>query len=202
VVFEQETIMADIEVAYDPISVNSGPVSVTVAGLNDIKLAVTEPIETKSALTLSVPDPIKTDSTAKLETDSKFALALPDPIRTESKAALDLQPVVLDQCLRLTLGPLPLTRICLPNRQRIGFTLFGTEIFGVTLDGEAQFLIGEPPKHPQVVATPVGPPPRVHVAHMHVGAGPDDVGRGPHHESARDPVQGPGVIVRLGEQTG
>jgi hypothetical protein len=191
--------MADIEVAYDPISVNSGPITVTVAGLDDIKLAVTEPIETKSALTLSVPEPIKTDANGKLETDSKFALALPDPIRTESKAALDLQPVVLDQCLRLTLGPLPLTHICLPNRQRIGFTLFGTEIFGVTLDGEARFVIGDPPKHPQVVAAPVNHPPRVHVAHMHVDPEPGQAARrGPEHATAPEPVRGPGLVVRLG----
>jgi hypothetical protein len=103
--------MADIDVKFDPISVTTGPTTVTVAGLNDIKIAFTEPIETKSSLTLSVPDTIKTDATAKLTTDSKIAtdskvatdsklaLVLPDPIRTESKAALDLQPVVLDQCL-------------------------------------------------------------------------------------------------------
>ena len=191
--------MADIEVAFDPISVNSGPVTVTVAGLNDIKLAVTEPIETKSSLTLSVPEPIKTDATAKLDTDSKFALALPDPIRTESKAALDLQPVVFDQCLRLTLGPLPLTHICLPNRQRIGFTLFGKEIFGLTLDGEAQFLIGDPPKHPQVVAAPVNHPPRVQVAHMLADPGPHHAapGGGP-PANARRSGDGSGLVVRLG----
>lgn len=191
--------MADIEVAYDPISVNSGPVTVTVAGLDDIKLAVTEPIETKSSLTLSVPEPIRTDATAKLETDSKFALALPDPIRTESKAALDLQPVVLDQCLRLTLGPLPLTHICLPNRQRIGFTLFGKEIFGFTLDGEAQFVIGEPPKHPQVVAAPVNYPPHAHVPNRRGDPGTGQGGPAEaHRTAAHPPHQDPGLVIRLG----
>jgi hypothetical protein len=188
--------MADIEVAYDPISVNSGPVTVTVAGLNDIKLSVTEPIETKSSVSLSIPDPIKVDATAKLDTDNKFALALPDPIRTESRAALDLQPVVLDQCLRLTLGPLPLTHICLPNRQRIGFTLFGKEIFGLTLDGEAQFLIGDPPKHPQVVAAPVNHPPRVHLAHMHADPPPSSAGGAAGDAIRAEP--GAGLVVRLG----
>ena len=192
--------MADIEVAFDPISVNSGPVTVTVAGLNDIKLAVTEPIETKSSLTLSVPEPIKTEAKgtlstdsklatdSKLVTDSKLALALPDPIRTESKAALDLQPVVLDQCLRLTLGPLPLTHICLPNRQRIGFTLFGMEVFGLTLDGEAQFMVGDPPKQPQVVASPVNHPPHAPPVHHEPHASID-------HAAAHS---GSGLVVRLG----
>ena len=133
--------MADVEVTYDPITVNSGPVNVAVTGLNDIKLdaklAVTEPIESK--LTLSVPEPIKaelkSDLQADLTSDGKFAFTIPEPIRTDSKAAIDLQPVVLDQCLRLSLGPLPATRISLPNRQRVGLTLFGVEVLSLTLDG-------------------------------------------------------------------
>ena len=186
--------MADVEIAFDPISVNSGPVTVTVAGLDDIKLAVTEPIETKSSLTLSVPDTIKTDTTASLSipdvvrTDSKFAVSIPDPIRTETKAALDLQPVVVDQCLRLTLGPLPQTHVCLPNRQRIGFTLFGMEVFGLTLDGEAKFVVGDPPKQPQLVAAPVNHPPHAPAMER------------PHHAHS-DPGRehsGSGLVVRLG----
>lgn len=141
--------MADVEVTYDPITVNSGPVNLAVTGLNDIKvdakLAITEPIESK--LTLSVPEPIK----ANLTSDGKFAFTIPEPIRTDSKAAIDLQPVVLDQCLRLSLGPLPATRICLPNRQRVGLTLFGIEVLSLTLDGEAQVLVGPPVKQAHVV---------------------------------------------------
>ena len=198
--------MADIDVKFDPISVTTGPTTVTVAGLNDIKIAFTEPIETKSSLTLSVPDTIKTDATAKLTTDSKIAtdskvatdsrvatdsklaLVLPDPIRTESKAALDLQPVVLDQCLKLSLGALPLTHVCLPNRQRIGFTLFGMEVFGLTLDGETQFVIGDPPKQPQVVAAPVNHPPHASPVHHETHASID-------HAVAHS---GHGLVVRLG----
>ena len=149
--------MADVDVTYDPITVNSGPVTVAVTGLNDIKVdakfAVTEPIESK--LTLSVPEPIKgelkSDLKSDLTSDGKFAFTIPEPIRTDSRAAIDLQPVVLDQCLRLSLGPLPSTRICLPNRQRIGLTLFGVEVLGLTLDGEAQVLVGEPQKQAHVV---------------------------------------------------
>jgi len=147
------TTVADIEIQYDPISINSGPVTVTVDGLNDIKvastLAVTQPIETDSKLTLSIPDTIKTDSSYK--TDSSFVFTIPEPIRTDSKAAIDLQPVVLDQCLRLSLGPLPATRICLPNRQRIGLTVFGVEVIGLTLDGEAQVVVGEPHRQTHIV---------------------------------------------------
>jgi hypothetical protein len=139
--------VADIDVTYDPITVNSGPVTVTVDGLDNIKvdgtLTIPKPIDLDTKLTLSIPDPIKTDT--------KFQFTIPDPIRTDTKSAIDLQPVVLDQCLRLSLGPLPPTRICLPNRQRIGVSLFGVEVFGLTLDGEAQILVGEPHHQTHIV---------------------------------------------------
>lgn len=141
--------MADLEILFDPIAVNS-----TVYGLDNIKvdqtLSVPKPIETKSGLTLSVPDPVKTDA--------KLALSIPDPIKsdikTDSKASIDLQPVVLDQCFRFSLGALPPTLICLPNHQRIGLTLFGVEVFGLTLDGEARVVVGDLPKAPFIVSAP------------------------------------------------
>jgi hypothetical protein len=136
--------LADLEILYDPITVNSGPITVALTGLDNVKvdgnLTVTKPIVTSS--TLSIP---------KLDTDSKFALTIPDPIKTDSKAAIDLQPVVVDQCLRLSLGPLPPTQVCLPNRQRLGLTLFGVEVFGITLEGEARVVVCDLPKQPQVV---------------------------------------------------
>lgn len=191
--------MADVEVTYDPITVNSGPVNVAVTGLNDIKvdakLAVTEPIESK--LTLSVPEPIKaelkSDLQADLTSDGKFAFTIPEPIRTDSKAAIDLQPVVLDQCLRLSLGALPATRICLPNRQRVGLTLFGVEVLSLTLDGEAQVLVGPPLKQAHIVSLgqhQYSDAPKHDHAHHHGG---DD----PRHDGGR--VSGAGLNVRIVE---
>lgn len=140
--------MADIDVSYDPITVNSGPVTIAVDGLDDIKLSIPEPIKTDSVL--RVPDTFKSDG--------QFAFTIPDPIRTDAKAdvraGIDIQPVVLDQCLRLSLGPLPPTRICLPNRQRLGLTVFGVEIFGLTFDGEANILIGPPERQTHIVQRP------------------------------------------------
>ena len=184
--------MADIDIAYDPISINSGPL--TIQGLDNIKLAVTQPIETKSALTLSVPDTIKTDG--KLATDSKVVtdskLVSDSKLVTDSKAAIDLQPVVLDQCLRITLGPLPVTQICFPNRQRIGLTVFGVEVFGLTLDGEAQILVGDPPKPPRLVAAPVNHPPHQVI---HGPGGPPSAP--PARPSSGPPASG-GLVVKLG----
>ena len=184
--------MADLDIHYDPIAVNTGPVTVAVTGLDNVKVdskldtkfAVTQPIETKSALTLSVPDTIKTDG--------KFAFTIPEPIRTEAKAAIDLQPVVVDQCLRLSLGALPPTLICLPNRQRLGLTLFGVEVFGLTLDGESRIVVSDLPKTPHVVMAPAPP----HAAPHHVGQGVDHEpppAATPHHASGGRPF-----VVRLG----
>jgi hypothetical protein len=177
--------VADIEITYDPITVSSGPVTVDVTGLNDIKvdakLAVTQPIETKSSLTLSVPDTVKTDT--------KLTYSIPDPIKTQSSSAIDLQPVVVDQCLRLSLGPLPPTLVCLPNRQHLGLTLFGVEVIGVTLDGEARIVVEDLPKCPYVVSAPA-PAPTAHHGFDELDAAV--------HEFAPQPASRTPFVVRLG----
>ncbi|MFT3976297.1 MAG: hypothetical protein QM688_04170 [Sphingomonas bacterium] len=137
--------MADVEVLYDPISINSGPVTLAVDGLDNIKFTVPQPIRTEN--TLKLPDTFKSDG--------KFAFTIPEPVRIDGKADvsadIDIRPVVLDQCLRLSLAPLPPTRICLPNRQRIGLTVFGIEVFGLTLQGEATIIVGEPERQTHIV---------------------------------------------------
>lgn len=147
------SILADIDINYDPIAINSGPVTIAVAGLDNIKLSIPEPIKTESKYTIAVPETIKSDT--------KFAFSVPEPIRTDTtadgkldinlKSGLDVQPVVVDQCLRLSLGPLPSTYICLPNRQHVGLTLFGVEVFGLTVEGEAKIVVGEPQRQTHVV---------------------------------------------------
>jgi hypothetical protein len=184
--------VADVDVTYDPITVNSGPVTVALSGLNDIKVdakVAVEPVETK--LTLSAPEPIEGKLQADLNSDGKFALTVPEPIRTDSKAAIDLQPVVLDQCLRLSLGPLPPTRICLPNRQRLGLTLFGIEVFGLTLDGEAQIVVAEPLKQTHVVSL------GQHSFELPGDLAPHRQHHGPHRDDGS--VAGAGLRIRLAE---
>ena len=106
--------MADVEVSYDPIAINSGPVTVALTGLDNIKLSLPDPIITEA--TLRLPDPIKTETTLRLpdplktelKSDGKFAFAIPEPVRVNSaadiRAGIDLQPVVFDQSLRLALA--------------------------------------------------------------------------------------------------
>lgn len=138
--------MADIDVNYDPITVNSGPVTVDILGLDNISIRYPDPIQTDSRLaadlSLRIPDTVKTDSKLRLDSASELTT------KSDVNANFDLQPVVLDQCLRLVLAPLPPTRICLPSRQRLSFSLFSVEIVGVTLEGEARIDVSELPKAP------------------------------------------------------
>lgn len=136
--------MADIDVNYDPITVNSGPVTVGINGLDDIRIRYPDPIQTDSdvdaALTLRIPDPIQTNSTVRLDSASEINT------KSDVNASVDLQPVVLDQCFRLSLAPLPPTRICLPSRQRVSLSVFGIEVVGITLEGEARVDVTDLPK--------------------------------------------------------
>ena len=156
--------MADIDVSYDPISINSGPVTVDVTGLNDINatLSIPKPIETDTTLKLLAPDTIKTDG--HLESTS----TLNSKSSVDTNSAIDLRPVAIDQCLRLSLAPLPATRICFPNRQRIALSVFGVEVFGVTLDGEAQVLVGEPQRQTHVIAGEATTPRKGEASKVHV----------------------------------
>lgn len=144
--------MADVDVHYDPITVNSGDVTVDVKGLNDIKSAVT--LATPQPLRLETDSGVKLDqslkSESRLDTASKVELAITQPIKTESTAGLDIKPLALDQCLRISLGPLPPTCVRQPYQQRIGFTLFGVEIFGFNLSGETQVMVTDIPAKPHV----------------------------------------------------
>jgi hypothetical protein len=150
--------MADFNVHYDPITVNSGDVTVDVKGLNDIKSAVTlatpQPLKLETDSGVKLDQSLKLDQTLKsesrLDTASKVELAITQPIKTESTAELDIKPLALDQCLRVSLGPLPQTCVRQPYQQRIGFTLFGVEIFGFNLSGESQVMVTDIPTKPHV----------------------------------------------------
>jgi hypothetical protein len=139
--------MADIDVHYDPISVVNSPVTVDVKGLDN----------TKNVVELKTPQPLKLETksdlavTQPIQTESKFAFATPQPLKSESKSELDVKPLAVEQCLRISLAPLPPACIRFPTHQHIGFTLFGFEIFGVRYSGETQVLVCEPAKDPHVV---------------------------------------------------
>jgi hypothetical protein len=146
--------MADIEVTYDPITItsepitiNNGAVTVDIKGLDN----------TKNTITLETPHPLQ------LKTKSDFEFSTPEPIKLhtkselDSRAELDVKPLAVDQCLRISLGPLPPTCIRVPVQQKIGFTIFGVEIVGFRFSGETRIEICDPGKEPYVVWGEVAP---------------------------------------------
>ena len=138
--------MADIDVHYDPISVVGGPVTVDIQGLdntkNTIALQTLQPLQLETKSDLAV--------TQTIQTASKFEYATPQPLKSESKSELDVKPLAVEQCLRISLAPLPSTCVRFPTHQHFGLTLFGFEIFGLRYSGESQVLVCEPAKNPHV----------------------------------------------------
>jgi hypothetical protein len=83
------------------------------------------------------------------------------PLKTDS--SIDLKPVVVDLCLTANIGKLPNVCIRQPYRHHVGFTLYGTEVWGFTFSGEQETVIEELDRRPQVAlggAQSSWPPPR------------------------------------------
>jgi hypothetical protein len=87
--------------------------------------------------------------------DSRQELAVTEPIRTDASSTLDLKPLVIDVCSRTGQASLPPTHVCQPYQHRIGFTVMGMELFGVTWSGESQTIVADRPGGPAVVWGPV-----------------------------------------------
>jgi hypothetical protein len=83
--------------------------------------------------------------------DSRQELAVTEPIRTDASSTLDLKPLVIDVCSRTGQASLPPTHVCQPYEHRIGFTVLGMELFGVTWSGESQTIVADRPGGPSVV---------------------------------------------------
>jgi hypothetical protein len=133
-------------VVADPVEIKIGSTAsdtVDVLGLDDIK----------ADLKLELPQPLKTDSVSaltinpvKAELDTTTHLEV-DPLKTDSSLSVDLKPAVVDLCVTLNVGKLPNACIKQPYHHHIGFTLWGTEIWGYTFSGEQETVIQE--HHPQ-----------------------------------------------------
>jgi hypothetical protein len=72
-----------------------------------------------------------------------------DPLQTSSKLdtdssmTLDVRPLVLDVCAKLSVGPLPRACIRMPYGHRIGLHLFGVEVFGLSFQGESRLIMDD-----------------------------------------------------------
>jgi hypothetical protein len=144
--------MADFDIHYDPITLNTDTVTVDIAGLdnthNTITLETPQPLNLQSKSDLTLQQTLTSDS--RLDSKSKLELAITQPIKTESTALLDIKPLAFDQCLRISFGPLPPTCISQPYQHHVGFTLFGLELFGFNLVGEAKVVVTDIPPKPHV----------------------------------------------------
>ena len=126
--------------------------SVEIMGLDEIN----------AALTLNVPEPIKTEASNAIETsstvevkpleadiDNSTQLTI-DPLQSNSAVTVDLKPAVVDLCLTMNMGKLPNVCVRQPYHHHVGITLFGTELWGITVSGEQQTVMEELDSSPKV----------------------------------------------------
>jgi hypothetical protein len=142
--------MADVEVT------SSSTNTVDVVGLNDVKadlkLELPQPFKTETVNTYDIK-PVKTDSTngydikADVGTNTRLSI---DPLKTDSSVAVDLKPAVIDLCLTMNIGKVPSVCIRQPYRHKVGFTLYGVEVWGFSFSGEQETIVDELKPRPQV----------------------------------------------------
>jgi hypothetical protein len=172
--------MADVEVS------SSSTNTVDVVGLNDIKAGVTlglvQPFKTEGLNTYEFKPleikPLTTNNTNTYDVR---------PLKTDSSLALDLKPAVVDLCLTLNVGKVPSVCIRQPYRHKIGFTLYGVEVWGFSFSGEQETIVAEMPARPQVAVggTATGWPPARTVEPAK-------------REQPTNEAQGSGLRVRIG----
>jgi hypothetical protein len=126
--------------------------SVEIMGLDEIN----------AELTLRVPDTIKTEASNAIETsstidvkpleadiDNTTKLSV-DPLNSDSSITVDLKPAVVDLCLTMNMGKLPNVCVRQPYHHHVGITLFGAELWGITVSGEQQTVMEELDRSPKV----------------------------------------------------
>jgi hypothetical protein len=137
------SVSSETTVHIDSTSTNTSTLDL---GLDDINTEVTlkapDPIETKGTNTIEVK-PLDLD----LKNDTHLTV---DPLRTDSGLSVDVKPIVLDLCLTANVGKLPNLCIRQPYNHHVGFTLYGMELWGVTVSGEQQTVIEELDRQPKV----------------------------------------------------
>jgi hypothetical protein len=127
-------------------------------GVNDIKadlkLELPQPFKAEQTLDIKPLEvkPLKADLGTDTHLDIEpLKLELQaQPIKTDSSLSLDLKPAVVDLCLTANVGKVPSVCIRQPYHHHIGFTLFGTEVWGFTVSGQQETVIEELDRQPRV----------------------------------------------------
>jgi len=149
--------MADVEVTSN--STNT----VDVVGLNDIKAGITlglvQPFKTENVNTYDIK-PLTTTSTntydVKPLTTTNTNTYDVKPLKTDSSLAVDLKPAVVDLCLTMNIGKVPSVCMRQPYRHKVGFTLYGVEMWAFSFSGEQETVIEEMAPRPQVAVSGPG----------------------------------------------
>jgi len=139
--------------------------TVDLVGLNDINADLTlnlpQPFKTEGVNTLDIK-PISTDSTVTADIKPLHLDLKIEPLKTDS--AIDLKPVVLDLCITTNIGKVPNLCVRQPYHNRVGFSLFGHEVWAFSFSGEQETVMEELAPRPQVAAAGAGWPPVKQVA--------------------------------------
>jgi hypothetical protein len=142
--------------------------TIDLVGLNDIKANLTlnlpQPFKTENSTALEIK-PLKADigTTTHLAIDPLKLDLQVEPLKTDSSLSVDLKPAVIDLCLTANIGKLPNVCIRQPYQHSIGFSLFGTQVWGFTFSGQQDTVIEELDRQPRVAwagASATWPPER------------------------------------------
>jgi hypothetical protein len=122
--------------------------SVDLIGLEDIDPTITlqggQAIKTES----------KFEADASVKTDVSLAVQpVAGSLSLDVKplaASVEVKPLSADLCINVGLKSIPATRLSAPFFSRIGFSLFGIEIFGLSFNGERRLCIENISDEPQV----------------------------------------------------
>jgi hypothetical protein len=141
--------MVDYNYDIDSDSANT----VDVIGLDNISANNT--IEADADLKLELVQPFKAETGSVLDIKPLELTIKPLEadlnLDTNSSMTLDLKPAVIDLCLTANIGKVPNVCVNMPYRHHIGFTWFGTEIWGYTFSGQQDLVVEELARKPKVV---------------------------------------------------
>ncbi|HEY6796272.1 MAG TPA: hypothetical protein VI248_16475 [Kineosporiaceae bacterium] len=131
----------------------------TLTGLDDIRLTTAgeNTVHGDARITLDplvstvTVEPLTVDSTLTSTSNLSSTSNLTSTSALTSTSTLDIEPVAVDSCLRLELGPLPPTQVRTPYQQRWSWSVFGVEVFALDLRGSATAHIGADRTPPVVI---------------------------------------------------
>ena len=113
----------------------------TLAGGTLTTLAGENTVHSDATLTLA---PITTSSTVDLK-------PLTTTSSLESTSSVDLKPVAVDSCVRLELAPLPPTEVRMPYETTWSWSIFGTELFALSVSGQTSTHVSPERRDPLVI---------------------------------------------------